>query len=139
MAPVNRPSTLAELKTRDSVSTEADSFNVTGSTPALPPLVAVQSTLRLTINVAGSEKCQDSLVDNGEHDEEKCQTPKLQEHKIPPVLCCPPAPLKRRSIPVKRKLPASAVDGFYILSDSDLQSLFGSGLAKRKVLPKSLK
>ena len=32
-----------------------------------------------------SEKWLDSLVNN----EEECMTPKSEEHKIPPVLCCP--------------------------------------------------
>jgi len=137
MAPANRRSTMAKLKTRDSVGPEVDSFYVAGTTPALAPLAGVQTILKLTTNTGDSEKLLDSLVDNAE--EEKCETPKSQEHKIPPVLCSPPAPLKRRSIPVKRKLPANPNEGFYILSDSDLQSLFGSDLAKRKVLPKSLK
>lgn len=140
MDPDNRPCKLAKLKSRDSVSPEADAFYVTESTPSLPaPLAAVQGTLKLRTNAGDSEKCLDSLVDKAEEDEENCHTPKSQEHKIPPVLCCPPAPVKRRSNKIKRKLPGSSShEGFYILSDSDLQSLFGSDLAKRKVLPKSL-
>lgn len=139
MAPVNRPSALAKLKTRDCVRPEADSFNATRSTPALPPLAAIQSTLKLKTKAADSEKYPDPLGGNAEEDEEKCETPKLQEHKIPPALCCPPAPIKRRSIPVKRKLPANCTERFYILSDSDIQSLFGPDLAKRKVISKSPK
>jgi hypothetical protein len=128
MAPANRPSTLAKVKTRDSVNPEVDSFYVAGSTPALSPLAAAQSTLKPTINVGFSEKWLDSSVDNGE-EEVECQTPKSEEHKIPPLLCCPPAPRKPKWIPVKRKLPASPLQGFNILSDFDLQSLFGSDLA----------
>jgi len=141
MAPANRPSTLAKVKTRDSVNPEVDSFYVAGSTPALSPLAAAESTLKLTINVGFSEKWLDSSVDNGE-EEVECQTPKSEEHKIPPVLSCPPAPLKPRSKLLKRKLPANPLKEFYILSDSDLHSLFGSDLAKishhhmkRKVFP----
>jgi hypothetical protein len=144
MAPTNRPSTLAKVKKRDSVSPEVDSFYVTESTPALAPLEAAQSTFKWTTKIGFSEKCLDSLVDNGE-EEIECQTPKSEEHKIPPVPCCPPAPLKPRSNLIKRKLSASPLEGFYILSDSDLHSLFGSDLAKishqhmkRKVLPKYL-
>jgi hypothetical protein len=144
MAPTNRPSTLGKVKTRDSVSPEVDSFYVSGSTPALAPLAAAESTLKLTTKVGFSEKCLDSLVDNGE-EEVECQTPKSEEHKIPPVLCCPPAPLKRRSNLIKRKLSASHLERFYILSDSELHSLFGSDIAKishqhvkRKILPKCL-
>lgn len=140
MAPANRPCKLAKLKTRDSVSPEADSFYVTESAPALPaPLAALQGTLKLRTNAADSEKCLDSLVDKAEENEENCHTPKLQENKIPPVLCCPPAPVKRRSHRMKRKLPGSSPEKFFILADSDLQSLFGSDLAKRKDLPKSQK
>jgi len=83
-------------------------------------------------------------VDNGEGEVE-CQTPKSEEHRIPLVLCCPPAPIKPRSKLRKRKLPASPSEEFYILSDSDLHSLFGSDHAqvsekhmKRKVLQKCL-
>ena len=62
--------TLEKTITQDSASPEADML----------PLAA-----------------QKSLVDNTEEDEE-CQTPKSEEHKISPVLCCPPAPRKVRSV-----------------------------------------
>jgi len=143
MASANSPSTLSKVKTRDSVNPEVDSFYVAGSTTALASLAAAQSTLKLTINLDFSKKCMDSSVDNGE--EVECHTPKSEEHKIPPVLSCPPAPLKPKSNLIKRKLPASPLEEFYILSDSDLHWLFGSDLAKishqhmkRKVLPECL-
>jgi len=56
MAPANRPSTLARVKTRDFVIPEADSFFVTGSTLASVPLATVQRGLKLTTNVGFSEK-----------------------------------------------------------------------------------
>jgi len=121
MAPANRPSTL-----RVSVSPAADSFYVTGSKPALAARTASESILVSTTNFGDSGKCLDSLVDYAA--EEECQTPKSEAHKIPPVLSCPPAPRKPKWFPVKRKIPASPLQGFYILSDSDLQSLFGSDL-----------
>ena len=96
MAP-NRPSAL-----RVSVSPAADSFYVTGSKPALAARTAAESILVSTTNFGDSGKCLDSLVDNAE--EEECQTPKSEAHKIPPVLSCPPAPRKPKSFPVKRKL-----------------------------------
>ena len=73
------------------------------------------SPLKSTINASDSDsgKFMDSLVDyNAE--EEECQTPKSEENKIPSVLCCPPAPCKPKWIPVKRKLPASPLQEFYI-------------------------
>ena len=85
------------------------------------------SPLKSTINASDSDsgKFMDSLVDyNAE--EEECQ------NKIPSVLCCPPAPCKPKWIPVKRKLSASPLQGFYIPSNSDLQSLFGSDLMNIK-------
>ena len=129
MAPANRPSTL-----RVSISPEADSFHVTESTPALATMASNNSPLMSTINATDSDplrKCVDSLVDNAE-EEEECQTPKSEEHKIPPVLCCPPAPRKPKWIPAKRKLPASPLQGFYFPSNSDLQSLFGLDLVNIK-------
>ena len=125
MAPANRPSTLWV-----SISPEDDSF--TESTPALATMAADDSPLKSTINATDSDplrKCVDSLVDNAE-EEEECQTPKSEEHKIPPVLCCPPAPRKPKWIPAKRKLPASPLQGFYFPSNSDLQSLFGLDLVE---------
>ena len=67
-----------------------------------------------------SEKWLDSLVNN----EEECMTPKSEEHKIPLVLCYPPAPRKPKWFSVKRKLHASPLQGFHILDDSKLQLLF---------------
>ena len=52
---------------------------------------------------------QKSLVDNTEEDEE-CQT-----HKISPVLCCPPAPPKVRS--VKKMQSTSPPKGVLIASN----------------------
>jgi hypothetical protein len=126
MAPANRPSTLQLF-----ICPEADSFFVTGSPPALAAMAAADSTLKPTTNVRDSDpgNCLDNLVDNAEEEAAACQTPKSEEHKIPPLLCCPPAPRKPKWIPVKRKLPASPLQGFNILSDFDLQSLFGSDLA----------
>jgi len=125
MAPLNRPSTL-----RVSVCPEADPFFVTGNLPALAAMAAADTTSNPTTNISESDsaKCVDSLVDSGE-EEEACQTPKSEEQKIPPVLSCPPAPRKPKWIPVKRKIPASPRQGFYIISEFDLQSLFGSDLA----------
>ena len=124
MAPANRPSIL-----QVSTSPVADSFHVTESTPALATMASNNSPLMSTINATDSDprKCVDPLVDY-DAEEVECQTPKSEDHKIPPVLCCPPAPRKPKWIPVKRKLPASLLQEFYIPSNSDLQSLFGSDL-----------
>ena len=82
----NKLSTQEKIKTLDSASPEADML----------PLAA--------------QKC---LVDNTEEDEE-CQTPKSEEHKISPVLCCPPAPSKAR--PVKKMQSSSPPKGVLIPS-----------------------
>ena len=41
---------------------------------------------------------QKNLADNTEEEDEELQTPKSEEQKIPPLLCCPPAQTKVRSV-----------------------------------------
>ncbi|GLJ08316.1 hypothetical protein SUGI_0086370 [Cryptomeria japonica] len=65
-------------------------------------------------------------------DEECCVTPKSEEHKIPSMTVCPPAPRKPKSTPLKRN-PAitSHRIAIHFSSDSvDLDLLFSSDLTK---------
>ena len=102
MLPGNKLSTLEKIKTLDSASPEADML----------PLAA-----------------QKSLVDNTEEEDEECQTPKSEEHKISPVLCCPPAPPKVRS--VKKMQSTSPPKGVLIASNHpDLLWLFSHNQRK---------
>ena len=102
MLPGNKLSTLEKIKTLDSASPEADML----------PLAA-----------------QKSLVDNTEEDEE-CQTPKSKEHKMPPLLCCPPAQPKVRSVkkmqstspPKGVLIPSSHPDLFWLFSHDQHES-----------------
>ena len=41
---------------------------------------------------------QKHLADTTYEENEELQTPKLEEHKIPPLLCCPPAQTKVKSV-----------------------------------------
>lgn len=61
------------------------------------------------------------------HEDQECRTPTSQEHKIPPVLCCPPAPRKpkRRPISCKRKL-FSEQDFFEIVNRDEVDAFFQS-------------
>ena len=71
MLPGNKLSTLEKIKTQDSASPKADML----------PLAA-----------------QKNLVDHTEEEDQECEIPKEEEHKIPPLLCCPPAQPKVKSI-----------------------------------------
>jgi len=71
--------------------------------------------------------------ENSETDDD-CQTPKSEEHKIPAVLSCPPAPRKaKRNISCKRKL--TEIDFFEIVNGEEVDSFFQSSfelLTKRR-------
>ena len=71
MLPGNKLSTLEKIKTHDFSIREVDMLLLAG---------------------------QKNLADNTEEEDEELQTPKSEEHKISPVLCCPPAPRKVRSV-----------------------------------------
>ena len=99
MLPGNKLSTMEKIKTQDSATPEAD---------MLLPLAA-----------------QKNLLDNTEEDEE-CTTPKSKEHKMPPLLCCPSAQPKVRS--VKKMKSTSPPKGVLIPSSHpDLLWLFSHG------------
>lgn len=53
--------------------------------------------------------------------DEECHTPKSEEHKIKPLLVCPPAPRKRPA--VKRKLEPPP-QGFFSGVPRDLTTIF---------------
>ena len=71
MLPGSKLSTLEKIKTHDSARPEADMLRLVG---------------------------QKNLLDNIEEEYEELQTPKSEEHKIPPLLCCPRAQTKVRSV-----------------------------------------
>ncbi|OAY38921.1 hypothetical protein MANES_10G053200v8 [Manihot esculenta] len=62
-----------------------------------------------------------------ENGDECCRTPTSEEHKIPDILCCPPAPRKprRRMILCKRKL-LEFDEFFEIVNRQEVESLFRS-------------
>ena len=96
MFPVNKLSTLEKIKTHDYARAEADML----------PLAA-----------------QKNMADNIEESEE-LQTPKSEEHKIPPLLCFPPTQTKVRSVkkmqstnPPKRvSIPSNHRDRLWLFS-----------------------
>ncbi|OAY45809.1 hypothetical protein MANES_07G093500v8 [Manihot esculenta] len=57
---------------------------------------------------------------------DECRTPTSQEHKIPTILSCPPAPQKprRRMFSCKRKL--SEFEFFEIVNRQEVESFFRS-------------
>ncbi|GLT93275.1 hypothetical protein SLE2022_110760 [Rubroshorea leprosula] len=85
------------------------------------------------INIQTSEEIHhdDQVLQQEEssssNDEEKCRTPTSAEHKIPPVLCCPPAPQKpRRRVSCKRKL--SELELFEIVNRDEMDAYFRTEL-----------
>jgi len=113
----NKPFTMENLKMQYSATVKRDSE----TSPSSAPLVAAEGALK-----SNSEK----WVDNAE--EQECKTPKSEENKIPPVLTCPGAPRKPKSLPSAGTSSAGSTEAFYIPSnDSDLRSLFESHLISR--------
>ncbi|KAJ4837385.1 hypothetical protein Tsubulata_029282 [Turnera subulata] len=70
-------------------------------------------------------------------DGDGCRTPTSEEHKIPAILSCPPAPRKpRRGVSCKRKL--SEFDFFEIVKREEVDRFFQSAFettAKRRCRP----
>jgi len=66
-------------------------------------------------------------------DQDGCETPKSEEHKIPKVLECPPAPRKPRPQP-KRKTATLPGDFFFFPPDLDSEFLLYRMIPPRKKL-----
>lgn len=56
--------------------------------------------------------------------DEECETPKSEEHRIPKVLTCPPAPRKPRPT-ARRKTESAARSRALFVNDSELNLFFG--------------
>ncbi|KAK6936129.1 hypothetical protein RJ641_033159 [Dillenia turbinata] len=61
-----------------------------------------------------------------EIEDEGCKTPTSQDHKIPPIRTCPPAPQKQRVVSLKNKRKFPALQFFEIIGRAEIESFFGS-------------
>nr|DAD48758.1 TPA_asm: hypothetical protein HUJ06_018695 [Nelumbo nucifera] len=67
-----------------------------------------------------------------ENQEDECRTPTSEEHKIPIIQTCPPAPRKPRKVVLcKRKL--SELRFFEIVSHDEVESFFLAPVISRNV------
>ncbi|OAY38922.1 cyclin-dependent protein kinase inhibitor SMR3 [Manihot esculenta] len=96
------------------------------------PLIEIQ-----TLGTCSSSKEVVDPITQQENAEECCRTPTSEEHKIPAILQCPPAPRKpkRRTVLCKRKL-----SEFEFLNCQEVESLFRSSsevvaVAKKRLCP----
>ncbi|KAK6926693.1 hypothetical protein RJ641_008412 [Dillenia turbinata] len=62
-----------------------------------------------------------------EIEDEGCTTPTSQDHKIPLIRTCPPAPQKRRLVSLKNKRKFPALQFFEIVGRDEIESFLGSG------------
>lgn len=105
-------------------------FDIEGMVfPPLKPIVTTQSASRAKILCSHEQQKYDFLHDVidakmeneslGMVDQDGCKTPKSEEHKIPKMLECPPAPRKPK---MKRKT-LTLTNGFFFVPQ-DLDSAF---------------
>ncbi|KAJ9159870.1 hypothetical protein P3X46_025327 [Hevea brasiliensis] len=85
-----------------------------------------------------SEDLRDDVIQQENGDE--CRTPTSEEHKIPAILSCPPAPRKPRRRTVLRKRKLSEFEFFEIVNRQEVESFFGSSFevvapAKKRSCP----
>lgn len=110
-----------------------DSFDIEGMVVRLlKPIVTSRPALRTNISCTHEQQKNDFLQDIvevtaenqllPEGDRNDCETPKSEEHKIPNVLECPPAPRKPRQKP-RMNMTSSPPQGFFF-SPPDLDSAF---------------
>ncbi|GLJ04705.1 hypothetical protein SUGI_0001660 [Cryptomeria japonica] len=116
-------SSLGKRKQRNDFVNAVSTTDSVGNTTEIPSGLA---PIR-----ANSSSCR-SETEKKFEEEECCVTPKSEEHKIPTMTMCPPAPCKPKSAPLKRN-PAiiSRRRAIHVPYDSpDLELLFGSVLTK---------
>eukprot|EP01018_Ginkgo_biloba_P001841 Gb_23786 [translate_table: standard] len=96
---------------------------------SLPPVVTARqkSRTKLLCSHEQTQSIVQDIVSNthdkmedeeNEYTEGSCETPKSEEHKIPTVLECPPAPKKPR--PTSKRKSAGPPGGFFVPPGLDL-------------------
>ncbi|KAJ6767730.1 CYCLIN-DEPENDENT PROTEIN KINASE INHIBITOR SMR14 [Salix koriyanagi] len=97
------------------------------------PAIQVRAVKTETLQSCRATDDKETIIQRADSEtDDDCQTPKSEEHKIPPVLCCPPAPRKpRRSFSCKRKL--AEFEFFETVNREEVDSFFQSSF---ELLPK---
>ncbi|XP_059458588.1 cyclin-dependent protein kinase inhibitor SMR1-like [Corylus avellana] len=86
---------------------------------------------RTTAQAASKDAAEDDIGGGGvveprKMEEAECQTPTSEEHRIPKILDCPPAPRKPRRVPsCKRKL-SPGQQFFEIVNPEEVDAFFRS-------------
>lgn len=128
-------SSLTVDRSNDGKRKADNSFDIEGNGmvfPILKPIITTQSPSRTGSSCAHQQQKDDFLqnvievntVENEllvQGDQDGCETPKSEEHKIPKVLECPPAPRKPR--PDRKSTTATLPKGFFFFPP-DLESAF---------------
>jgi len=96
------------------------------------PRIQVRAVKTETLQSCSATDDKETIIQQENSETDDCQTPKSEEHKIPVVLSCPPAPRKpRRSFSCKRKL--TELEFFEIVNREEVDSFFQSSF---ELLPK---
>ncbi|KAG6758559.1 hypothetical protein POTOM_038918 [Populus tomentosa] len=88
------------------------------------PRIQVRPAVKIeTLQSCGATDDNKAIIQQENSETDDCQTPKSEEHKIPAVLSCPPAPRKaKRNISCKRKL--TEIDFFEIVNREEGITVF---------------
>ncbi|KAG6765154.1 hypothetical protein POTOM_029172 [Populus tomentosa] len=102
------------------------------------PRIQVRAVKTETLQSCSATDDKETIIQQENSETDDCQTPKSEEHKIPAVLSCPPAPRKpRRSFSCKRKL--TELEFFEIVNREEVDSFFQSSFEllpkRRSVIP----
>ncbi|KAF9674939.1 hypothetical protein SADUNF_Sadunf10G0179800 [Salix dunnii] len=92
----------------------------------LPVIQVRPATTKIeTLQSCSAADDKKAIIQQENSETDDCQTPKSEEHRIPAVLSCPPAPRKaKRIVSCKRKL--REIDFFEIVNREEVDSFFQS-------------
>ncbi|KAG5237817.1 cyclin-dependent protein kinase inhibitor SMR [Salix suchowensis] len=99
------------------------------------PFIQVRPATKIgTVQSCSDADDNKAIIQRENSETDDCQTPKSEEHRIPAVLSCPPAPRKaKRIVSCKRRL--REIDFFETVNRDEVDSFFQSSselLTKRR-------
>ncbi|KAJ6744166.1 CYCLIN-DEPENDENT PROTEIN KINASE INHIBITOR SMR1-LIKE, partial [Salix purpurea] len=88
------------------------------------PLIQVRPATKIgTLQSCSDADDNKAIIQQENSETDDCQTPKSEEHRIPAVLSCPPAPRKaKRIVSCKRRL--REIDFFETVNRDEVDSFF---------------